>query len=40
MFVEKPMANTMEEAHQLVKLVKESNVKLQVGSALFNKIPV
>ncbi len=30
-FVEKPMANTMEEAHQLVKLVKESNVKLQVG---------
>jgi predicted dehydrogenase len=30
-FVEKPMANTMQEAHQLVKLVKESNVKLQVG---------
>jgi predicted dehydrogenase len=30
-FVEKPLANTMEEAHQLVKLVKESNVKLQVG---------
>jgi predicted dehydrogenase len=30
-FVEKPMANTMEEAYQLVKLVKESNVKLQVG---------
>lgn len=30
-FVEKPMANTMEEAAQLVKLVKESNVKLQVG---------
>lgn len=30
-FVEKPMANTMDEAHQLVKLVKESNVKLQVG---------
>lgn len=30
-FVEKPMANTMDEAAQLVKLVKESNVKLQVG---------
>ena len=30
-FVEKPMANTMNEARQLVKLVKESNVKLQVG---------
>jgi len=30
-FVEKPLANTMEEAHALVKLVKESNVKLQVG---------
>lgn len=30
-FVEKPLANTMEEAHLLVKLVKESNVKLQVG---------
>ena len=30
-FVEKPMANTMEEAQQLVKLVQESNVKLQVG---------
>jgi predicted dehydrogenase len=30
-FVEKPMANTVEEAQQLVKLVKESNVKLQVG---------
>jgi predicted dehydrogenase len=30
-FVEKPLANTMEEAQQLVKLVKESKVKLQVG---------
>jgi predicted dehydrogenase len=30
-FVEKPMANTMEEGRQLVKLVQESNVKLQVG---------
>jgi predicted dehydrogenase len=30
-FVEKPLANTMEEARQLVQLVKESNVKLQVG---------
>ncbi|HWK03867.1 MAG TPA: Gfo/Idh/MocA family oxidoreductase [Puia sp.] len=30
-FVEKPLANTMEEAKELVKLVKESNVKLQVG---------
>lgn len=30
-FVEKPLANTMEEAYQLVKLVKESDVKLQVG---------
>lgn len=30
-FVEKPMANTVEEAQQLVKLVQESNVKLQVG---------
>jgi predicted dehydrogenase len=30
-FVEKPMANTVEEAQQLVELVKESNVKLQVG---------
>ncbi|HEX2532934.1 MAG TPA: Gfo/Idh/MocA family oxidoreductase [Chitinophagaceae bacterium] len=30
-FVEKPMANTMEEAAELVKLVQESNVKLQVG---------
>lgn len=30
-FVEKPLANTMEEARQLVQLVKESNIKLQVG---------
>ncbi|MFZ9718976.1 MAG: Gfo/Idh/MocA family protein [Chitinophagaceae bacterium] len=31
LFVEKPMCATMEEAHTLVKLVKEANVKLQVG---------
>jgi predicted dehydrogenase len=30
-FVEKPLANDMEEAKTLLKLVKESNVKLQVG---------
>jgi predicted dehydrogenase len=30
-FVEKPLANTMEEARELVKLVKESGIKLQVG---------
>jgi len=30
-FVEKPLANSMEEARILVKLVKESNVKMQVG---------
>lgn len=30
-FVEKPLANTMEEARELVKLVKESNIKMQVG---------
>jgi predicted dehydrogenase len=30
-FVEKPLANTMQEAEQLVKLVRESNIKLQVG---------
>src|SRR5688572_26927558 len=30
-FVEKPLAQTMDEAHALVKLVKESNVKCQVG---------
>lgn len=30
-FVEKPLANTMEEARSLVKLAKESNLKFQVG---------
>src|SRR5688572_16068364 len=30
-FVEKPMAHTMEEAKSLVKLVQESKVKFQVG---------
>jgi predicted dehydrogenase len=30
-FVEKPLANTMEEARELVKLAKEANVKVQVG---------
>ncbi|MEO6455701.1 MAG: Gfo/Idh/MocA family oxidoreductase [Ginsengibacter sp.] len=30
-FVEKPMANTMEEAKELLKLTKEANIKLQVG---------
>jgi predicted dehydrogenase len=30
-FVEKPMANTMKEAKELVKLVKESKIKFQVG---------
>jgi predicted dehydrogenase len=30
-FVEKPLAHTMEEAHQLVKLAKESDIKVQVG---------
>ena len=30
-FVEKPMCDTMEQAQQLVKLVKEANVKFQVG---------
>ena len=30
-FVEKPLANTMDEARQLVKLVKEMNIKFQVG---------
>jgi predicted dehydrogenase len=32
-FVEKTLANSIEEAKQLVKLVKESNVKFQVGYA-------
>src|SRR5688500_12430552 len=30
-FVEKPLANTMEEARKLVKLAKESGIKFQVG---------
>ncbi len=30
-FVEKPMCNSMEEAAELVKLVKEANIKFQVG---------
>ncbi len=30
-FVEKPLANTMTEAHEIVKLAKEANIKLQVG---------
>ncbi|MBL7732223.1 MAG: Gfo/Idh/MocA family oxidoreductase [Chitinophagaceae bacterium] len=30
-FVEKPLANTMEEAHQLVNLARESGIKVQVG---------
>ena len=30
-FVEKPLANTMEEAREIVKLVKESRIKFQVG---------
>jgi len=30
-FVEKPMANTMDEAKELVKLVQESKIKFQVG---------
>jgi predicted dehydrogenase len=30
-FVEKPLADTMEQAREIVKLVKESGVKLQVG---------
>lgn len=30
-FVEKPLANTMEEARILVKLAKEANIKFQVG---------
>ena len=30
-FVEKPLANTMEEARQLVKLANESAIKFQVG---------
>jgi hypothetical protein len=30
-FVEKPLANSMEEARELLKLAKESNLKFQVG---------
>lgn len=30
-FVEKPLANSMDEARQLVKFVKESGIKFQVG---------
>lgn len=30
-FIEKPLANTLEEGHELVTLVKEANVKCQVG---------
>ncbi len=30
-FVEKPLTNTMDEARELVKLAKESNLKFQVG---------
>lgn len=30
-FVEKPLANTMQEARELVKLARESNIKMQVG---------
>ena len=30
-FVEKPLAHTMEEARDLVKLAKEANIKFQVG---------
>ena len=30
-FVEKPLAGTMDEARELVQLVRESNIKLQVG---------
>src|SRR5687767_8244602 len=30
-FVEKPLANTMKEARELLKLTRESNIKFQVG---------
>lgn len=30
-FVEKPLANSMDEARELVKLAKEANIKFQVG---------
>ncbi len=32
-FIEKPLAATIEEANEIVKLVKEADVKLQVGHA-------
>ena len=30
-FVEKPLAHTMDEAREILKLIRESNVKMQVG---------
>lgn len=30
-FVEKPLADTMEQAHKIVNLAKEANIKVQVG---------
>jgi predicted dehydrogenase len=30
-FVEKPLAHTMDEAKELLKLIRESNIKMQVG---------
>ncbi len=30
-FVEKPLAHTMQEANEILKLIRESNVKMQVG---------
>ena len=30
-FVEKPLANTIEEGKQIVKMVKEAGIKMQVG---------
>ena len=30
-FVEKPLANTMDEAREIIKLTRESNIKFQVG---------
>jgi predicted dehydrogenase len=30
-FIEKPLANTMEEARELLKLAREANIKFQVG---------
>lgn len=30
-FVEKPMANSMDEAHDILKLLSETNIKFQVG---------